>query len=69
MVRILIREGQSANEQSQKFKNTPLHIAAKHGHTLIVKFLLSQGALTNIANLWGRTPIDMAQESCDVLNT
>ncbi len=43
-VRILIREGQQPNEQSQKFKNTPLHIAAKHGHVLIVKFLLSQGA-------------------------
>ena len=41
LVRILIREGQSPNEQTEKFKNSPLHIAGKHGHTLIVKFLLS----------------------------
>ena len=44
LVRILIREGQPVNEQTQKFKNTPIHIAAKHGHILIVKFLSSQGA-------------------------
>lgn len=48
-------------------KNTPLHIAAKHGHILIVKYLLSQGALTNIPNESGATPIEMAQGSIKVL--
>ena len=39
MVRILIREGQNIDEQTQEKKNTPLHLAAQHGHILIVRFL------------------------------
>ena len=31
VVRILIREGESANQQTQIHRNTPLHIAAKNG--------------------------------------
>lgn len=40
-VRILIREGQDVNEQTQSYRNTPLHIAAQNGHLLVVKFLLN----------------------------
>jgi hypothetical protein len=69
MVRILIREGQNPNERSQTAYNTPLHIAAKHGFKLIVKFLLSQGAVTNIPNAYGQLPVDMVQESIDLITS
>ena len=60
MVRILIREGQDVNEQTQTLRNTPLHIAAKHGHLLIVKYLLESGALPNLANGNGLSPYELA---------
>lgn len=44
LVRNLLRGGQNVNEQTQSLKNTPLHIAAKHGHLLIVKYLIEHGA-------------------------
>ena len=68
LVRILIREGQAVNEQTQKFRNTPLHIAAKHGHILIIKFLASQGAQLNIANAYGQSALDITQESIDLIS-
>lgn len=68
LVRILIREGQQVNEQTQKFKNTSIHIASKHGHILIVKFLISQGAQLNIANAYGQSALDIAQESVDLIS-
>ena len=60
MCRVLIREGQDVNEQTQTLKNTPLHIAAKHGHLLIVKFLIDNGALPNLANGNGFNPYELA---------
>ena len=68
LVRILIRGGQLVNEQTQKFKNTPMHIASKHGHILIVKFLCSQGAQLNITNAYGQTALDISQESVDLIS-
>ncbi len=44
MVRIMIREGQNINQQTQNKGNTPIHIAAKNGHYLIVKLLLELNA-------------------------
>lgn len=63
MVRILIREGQHYDEQTQSFKNTPMHIAARHGHFLIVKYLLEIGANPVITNKDGLTPYDFADEA------
>ena len=63
MVRILIREGQSIDEQTQYYKNTPMHIAAKHGHYLIVKYLMEIGAGPVIENRDGLTPFDYATET------
>lgn len=63
LVRVLLREGQDINEQTQAMKNTPLHMAAKHGHLLIVKFLLENGAHPQIANYETKSPLELAQES------
>lgn len=63
LVRCLIREGQDPNEQTQSLKNTPLHIAAKHGHLLICLQLIENGAATNIANSYGQSAYDLANES------
>ena len=60
LARVLIREGQDINEQTQMLKNTPLHIAAKHGHLLIVKFLIENGALPNLANANGLSAYELA---------
>ncbi len=62
-VRVLHREGQDLNEQTQMYKNTPLHIASKHGHFLIVKYLLENGASAAITNREGFTPYNFADES------
>ena len=49
-------------------RNTPLHIAAKHGHLLIVKFLLENGALPNLANGNGLSPYELAQQSIEIVS-
>jgi ankyrin repeat protein len=51
------------NEQTQQFKNTPLHIAARHGHFLIVKYLVEAQASINITNKDGQTAFDFAEDS------
>jgi len=44
-------------------KNTPLHMAAKHGHLLIVKFLIESGAHPQLANQETKSPLELAEES------
>ena len=44
MMRVIIREGHNINQQTQNKGNTPIHIAAKNGHNLIVKLLLELNA-------------------------
>jgi len=67
LVRVLIREGQDVNEQTQMLKNTPLHIAAKHGYLLIVKFLVDNGALVNFANANGLSAYELAHQSIEIV--
>ena len=56
MVRILIREGENLNIQTERERNTPMHVAARNGHYLIVKYLLENGAKPDITNNRGLTP-------------
>ena len=56
MVRILVREGESPSAKTQNLENTPMHIAAQHGHYLIVKFLLEIGCSPGAINGEGLTP-------------
>lgn len=65
MVRILIREGQDCNEQTQEFKNSPLHLAAREGHFLIVRLLVELGADRQLLNYQGKTCLVLAEESFD----
>jgi ankyrin repeat protein len=55
MVRILIREGEDKNQLTHDYGNTPLHIAAREGHYLIVRYLLDIGASIQATNRKGMT--------------
>lgn len=69
MVRNLLRGGQNPKEQTQSMRNTPLHIAAKHGHLLIVKYLIEHGAQGHLANANGMSALDLAQESQELIQS
>ena len=47
-------------------RNTALHISAKSGHLLIVKYLLDHGADTTLANAEARSAFELADESIEV---
>ena len=40
-------------------KNTPLHVAAKHGHLLIAMQLVENGGDSTLANSYGESALDM----------
>jgi serine/threonine protein kinase len=42
---------------------TPLHIAAEFGHGVVVQVLLEAGAITNVKDVAGRSPLDLACEA------
>jgi len=67
MVRILLREGQDINEQTQNLKNTPLHIAAQSGHLLIVKFLLESEAAVNLSNANALNPLELTAVAIELV--
>lgn len=50
------------NSLSADSGNTALHIASKIGHYAIVSFLLNNGALVDICNVEGLTPLNLASE-------
>lgn len=68
MVRILIREGADINAVTQDLRNSPLHLAAQHGHILIVKYLLELDASTVLKNSQMKTALQLAQESLEKAN-
>ena len=45
-----------------------MHIAAKHGHLLIVKYLMENGALVNYSNANGFSAYELAQQSIEIVS-
>ena len=45
-----------------------MNIAAKHGHLLIVKYLIENGAQVNIANANGLNSLDLTNESIEIIS-
>lgn len=75
-VELFVYGGQDVNtaqlDQETKTTHTPLQIACRHGHTAVVRFLLSQGALVDEPDAYQRTPLMIAarhghRELCTLL--
>lgn len=50
LVRVLAREGKPKNNTTYHQGMTPLHLAAREGHILIVIFLLNEGVPVDTRN-------------------
>lgn len=55
IVHSLLRHGATVNDMDL-FGDTPLHVAAKHGHKEIIEMLIDSGGDRTIKNLKGETP-------------
>ena len=44
-------------------QTSALHYAADNGHLDVVEFLISNGALVNVTNMWEKTPLHAAANS------
>lgn len=53
-------------DAQDKFKNTPLHYAARAANNEIVKMLLAEGAKKDTPNIEDKYPIHMAVESQNI---
>lgn len=70
MVRIQLRQHEDELEARTKYRgNTPMHMAAKNGHYLVVKYLLERGADCQITNLDEQTPKDLLVKSIHAQDT
>lgn len=54
--------GASVNARDHRDR-TPLHVAAEKGEKKLIKFLLDRKADSNIADLHGNTPLDLAAKN------
>ena len=61
MVRMQLRHNQEILKETatQAMGNTPMHMAAQHGHYLVVKYLLEIGAYPLKVNFDQKTPRDL----------
>ena len=57
---LVLNKGHDVNTVSAKYKVTPLHAASLHGHADIVRFLLQNGANTELADDWNCTALHNA---------
>uniref|UniRef100_A0A7S2IHV8 Ankyrin repeat domain-containing protein n=1 Tax=Haptolina brevifila TaxID=156173 RepID=A0A7S2IHV8_9EUKA len=63
-VRLLIDQGLcNVNSYDEAFERTPLHFAALHGHTAIVRLLITRGARHHAKDLSSMTPLHIAAEA------
>ena len=57
---LIQNQNQNVNTVSSKYKVTPLHAASLHGHVDVARFLLQNGANTEMADDWNCTPLHNA---------
>ena len=62
MVMILLERGAEVNRQTKTQKYTPLHYAVMSGSKGVAQILLEKGANPNKTNVYGITPISLANE-------
>lgn len=60
IVRTTLSEKPELLTQTDKYGNSPLHLAAYKGHTDVVQFLILQGADVNVRNNFGGTALLVA---------
>ena len=53
-------QNHNVNTVSSKYKVTPLHAASLHGHTEVARFLVQNGANTELADDWNCTALHNA---------
>jgi hypothetical protein len=58
----LLERDPSLTQSKDTAGMTPLHHAAFHGDTAIVKMLLARGAAVNVRNAAGTTPLELASD-------
>lgn len=58
-VEALIAKGEDVNKPG-KYSLTPLHVAALHGKTLLIRILLDRGANPDVLDDWRCTPLHNA---------
>ena len=65
VIKHLLLEGADVNRQN-RFKDTPLHLAARNNITEVARLLINNGADINIQNKDKKTPLDEAHEGSEV---
>jgi ankyrin repeat protein len=59
---LLDNKAEVNNARGSSEKSTPLHIAAQTGDTDLVRLLVARGADLNAKDIYGRTPLDVAEQ-------
>jgi ankyrin repeat protein len=62
-IKSMLHQNPALISSQDQYGNTPLHLAAFHGHAEIVKFLIEQGADVNTQNNFGGTALLLASYS------
>lgn len=62
IVKLLLEQKVSVNVQDEEEYYTPLHEAVRMHNPTLVALLIDAGADTTIQDMWGHTPLDLADE-------
>ena len=65
VIKHLLHKDADVNKQN-RFKDTPLHLAARNNITEVARLLINNGADINIQNKDKKTPLDEAHEGSEV---
>lgn len=66
LVEYLLSHGKANPNASDRFKRTPLHIAASRGYSSICEILIRYGANPNSKDSLGNTPLHLAACACNI---